>query len=237
MMTRTASMLGIGTRSMGRLGLLGLSLALSACAIAPGRIADLRDVGGASIGSGKGLSVDATLGALSQPSIGLYGAKTVAFGVDGREVQGYIAESRVSLPYSFLYARRNGAGFFEALNFTGWHASFAVSALQRGFEEVDKPLVPRAPREFDRVIDGRRYGGAVTGGRWLPLPSAADRYSRPLRFRDLTQLEAGAHVAIFAVRAAFNPLELADFLLGFTGVDIGRDDPAPFSAVSRRTPE
>jgi hypothetical protein len=99
-----------------------------------------------------------------------------------------------------------------------------VPKLQRGFEEVDKPLQPREPREFGQVIGGRRYGGDVVGGRWLPLPSAAAQYSPWLRFDRLAQLELGAHVAIFSARVGFNPLELADFLLGFAGLDIALDD-------------
>jgi hypothetical protein len=212
-------------------------LLLAACAsegYGARRLADLREVAHASIGSGKGLSADASLGFLSQPAIGLYGAKTVAFGVAGRDVQGFIAETQVSAPYAYQYARKNGWGPLAALNFSGWRAQYAVGALQRGFEEVDKPLEPVAPREFGQVVDGQRFGSELHGGRWLPLPSAADQFSPLFDFDTLTEFGAGAHVGIFAARVGFNPLELADFLLGFAGLDIGRDDGArSYSAVSR----
>jgi hypothetical protein len=211
-------------------------LLLAACAsggYGARRLADLREVAHVSVGSGKGLAVDATLGFLSQPSLGLYGAKTVSVGVLGRDVQGFIAETQVSAPYAYRFARQNGWGLLEALNFSGWRAQYAVGGVQRGFEEVDKPLKPVAPREFGRVVGGQRFGGELHGGRWLPLPSAAAQFSPLFDFDTATELGAGAHVAIFAARIGVNPLEFADFLLGFAGLDIGRDDGArSYSAVA-----
>jgi hypothetical protein len=207
-------------------------LGLGGAACAPGRLADLCDVAELSVGSGRGFSVDATLGALSQPSLGFYGAKTVAFGVEGRDVEGFIVDSSLTFPYSVVYALEQGSGFFEALNFTGWHTSYAVTALQRGFEEADRPLEPRAPREFQQRIGGHFYGGATRGGRWLPLRSAADRFSPRLRFGDLTRFELGGHLGIGAVRVGVNPLELIDFLLGFAGLDIAGDDGPRTSAYT-----
>ncbi len=37
--------------------------------------------------------------------------------------------------------------------------------------------------------------------------------------------EAGATLGIVSARAGINPLEIIDFLLGFVGVDIAKDDP------------
>jgi hypothetical protein len=227
----------MNARTTGLVAILALSTA--ACAPGSGRFArerllDLSEIASFSVGSGKGLAVDASLGALSQPSLGLYGAKTVAYGLMDRDVRGFIAESSVSAPYAFRYARESGAGFFEALNFSGWRAAYSVGRLQRGFEEVDKPLSPVAPREFGETIDGRRYGGEIVGGRWLPLPSAADRFSPRFGFGQLTEFGLGVHVAIFAARVGVNPLELVDFILGFARIDIAGDDGVRgYSAVSR----
>jgi hypothetical protein len=214
-----------GESRMHRLVRLLVVLALAGCA--PGRLADLRDAVHGTVGSGKGLSVDAALGFLTQPSIGLYGAKTVSLGVDSRDAFGFMGETRVSAPYAYSYARAEGRGVLASLNSAGWRTTYSVTNMQRGFEEVDKPLRPLKPREFDRVIEGRRYGGRAVGSRWLPLPSAADEFSPLLTFSNATELQLGAHIGIFAARAGVNPLELVDFLLGFGGLDIAGDDPAP----------
>jgi hypothetical protein len=213
---------------MCRLACLVLVLSLAGCA--PGRLADLRDAVHGSIGSGKGLSVDATLGFLSQPAIGLYGAKTVALGVDGRDAYGFMGETRVSAPYAYSYARKQGRSVLESLNSSGWRSTYSVANMQRGFEEVDKPLEPLKPREFDQVIEGRRFSGRAIGTRWLPLPSAADAFSPLLTFSSASELQLGAHIGIFAARAGVNPLELVDFLLGFGGLDIAGDDASAAAA-------
>lgn len=210
---------------MRRFACLLVVLALAGCA--PGRLADLRDAVHGTIGSGKGLSADATLGFLTQPSIGLYGAKTVSLGVDSRDAFGFMGETRVSAPYAYAYARAEGKSVLGSLNSAGWRTAYSVSSMQRGFEEVDRPLKPVQPREFGKELDGRRYGGRAVGGRWLPLPSAADEFSPLLTFANATELALGAHIGIFAARAGVNPLELVDFLLGFGGLDIAGDDPAP----------
>jgi hypothetical protein len=59
---------------------------------------------------------------------------------------------------------------------------------------------------------------------WLPLVQLADS-DKPLSFNDITDLEAGGTVLFLSVRAGINPLEIVDFLLGFAGLDIAKDDP------------
>ncbi len=197
-------------------------LALGACA--PGRLADLQDCGKAAIGFGVGASVDASLGVLSQPSFGFF-SEGALIGSEGRQASGVTFEKRVSFPYTFVMAAREGKSLLGALNYTGFLASFKVTGVQRGFEEIDRDLDTLPPREFGQVIEGVRYGGELVGGRWLPLPGLADDYSRLISFHKLTDFQVGGHAGIFGARVGFNPLEFFDFLLGFAGVDIAGDDP------------
>lgn len=201
---------------------VALSIGLGACA--PGRVADLQDIGKLSIGAGVGASVDASLGFVSQPSFGFF-SETSLLGNEARQASGYVFQKRVSFPYTFVTAARDGKGLLGALNYTGFLATYKVTGFQRGFEEIDRTLDAVAPREFGLEIEGVRYGGGVVGGRWLPLPGLADDYSRIFTFHQLTNFHVGAHAGIIGARVGFNPLELFDFLLGLGGLDIAGDDP------------
>jgi hypothetical protein len=139
-----------------------LSIALGACA--PGRVADLQDIGKLSIGAGVGASVDASLGFVSQPSFGFF-SETSLLGSEARQASGYVFQKRVSFPYTFVTAARDGKGLLGALNYTGFLATYKVTGFQRGFEEIDRTLDAVPPREFGLEIEDVRYGGGVVGGR------------------------------------------------------------------------
>jgi len=192
---------------------------------ATGRIADLRDVAKLSLHAGLGFSVDARLGALSQPSIGLW-STSMGVGLESRDVGGIYFQKRVSFPYSVSYFRERKRGLLSSLNATGWHASFQVRGFQRAFEEIDRPLGTRPPREFGREIDGLLYGGQVREGAWLPIPDPSREDPVLTSFVEWTRFEFGAQGGIFGGRVGFNPIEFADFLLGFGGLDIAGDDVA-----------
>lgn len=57
----------------------------------------------------------------------------------------------------------------------------------------------------------------------LPFLTGANADRSPLHLCDL---EVGANVLFFGIRAGFSPGEFLDFLLGWFGPDIARDDPA-----------
>ena len=63
--------------------------------------------------------------------------------------------------------------------------------------------------------------------RWLPIPGCEDELTPLFGFQTATDLQAGAHLLLINARAGFNPLEFLDFLLGFAGIDLAGDDPAP----------
>jgi len=203
--------------------ILGSLLALSLTACAPGRLADLRDIGRLSLGTGLGLSADAQLGVLTHPSLGS-GSAQGGVGFETREADSYFYTARVSFPMSIFDARAEGAGILEALNSTGWTVSYKVPTLQRGLEEADTPLDRREPREFQQEIDGRVYGGSQRTGHWLPIPGSKDA-GPYFTFNAITDFNAGAMVGPFAGRVGVNPLEVVDLLLGFVGLDIACDDP------------
>jgi hypothetical protein len=212
-----------------------LCIALGACA--PGRFADLQDCGKLSIGGGVGASVDASLGFVSQPSFGLF-SEAAMFGAEARRAGGVTFQKRVSFPYTFVLAASEGKSLLAALNYTGFRSAFKVTGFQRGFEEIDRQLDALPPREMGLEIEGVRYGGELSGGRWLPLPGLADDYSRIVSFRQLTDFHVGAHAGILGARIGFNPLEFFDFALGLAGLDIAGDDPSPgYEAVARPAAE
>jgi hypothetical protein len=203
--------------------ILGATVALFLTACAPGRLADLKDVGKLSLGTGIGLSVDAQLGALTHPSLG-FAQKQGAIGYDGRESDDFFYSARVSFPQSIFTARAEGAGILEALNSTGWVVSYKQPSLQKALEEADKFLSRKPPREFGQIIDGRTYGGTQRTGHWLPIPGRTDA-GPYFTYNALTDFNAGLMVGPFAGRAGVNPLELVDLLLGFVSLDIAGDDP------------
>ena len=198
-----------------------LSTCLGGCL--SGRVADLRDVVQVSLHGGLGFSADARLGVLTQPSFGLW---STSFGVGNysRDIGGLFFHKRISVPYSVGYLATRDRGVLSSLNSTGWDGVYQIGGLQRAFEEIDRPLSTRPPREIGREVRGRVEGGDLREGAWLPFPDSSRDAPVASSFMDWTQFEGGAQVGPFGGRAGFNPLELLDFLLGFGGIDIAGDD-------------
>ncbi len=206
-----------------KLIVLGMTGALCV-SCASGRGADLRDVAKLSLHGGLGFSVDARLGVLSQPSIGLW-STSMGVGLESRDVGGVYFQKRISFPYSVSYFRDQDRPLLSSLNSTGWLASFQVRGFQRAFEEIDRPLSTRPPREFGRTIDDLTYGGEVREGAWIGVPDSARKDPLAGSFMEWTRFELGGQGGIVGGRIGFNPLEFVDLLLGFAGLDIAGDDP------------
>lgn len=211
-----------------------LSGVLSGCL--SGRMADLRDVAKLSVHGGLGFSVDARLGVLTQPSFGLW-STSMGVGFESRDVSGVYFFKRINFPYSIAYLRGAGRPTGSALLSTGWYANYQVRGFQRAFEEIDRPLSTRPPRELGKEIDGVRYGGTLREGAWLPLPDDAREAPLSESFMEWTQFDFGAQAGPFGGRAGANPLELVDFLLGFVGIDIASDDAPSGTDIAGETSE
>jgi hypothetical protein len=72
-----------------------LTCAFSGCA--PGRMADLRDCGGFSVGVGLGLDATAKIGCILRPSLGI-GSMTGRVGYEDRELYGAWEEDQFTWP-------------------------------------------------------------------------------------------------------------------------------------------
>ena len=69
---------------------------------------------------------------------------------------------------------------------------------------------------------GQEVRGGDLNGCWINAAARGD--SRTL-FNRATDLEVGASALFVSPRAGVNPLEIADLVLGFVGLDIAGDDP------------
>jgi len=174
-----------------------LACALSGCA--PGRIADLRDCGGFSVGIGLGLDATAKIGCVVRPSLGI-GSMTGRVGYEDRE----------------LY------GVYEEDQFT-WPCSSLLAMLMSGLGQSSRSEPPALLLSYVRMREGE--GVAL----WLPVCGLGwdrDRSTPdPFSFHELTDLEVGATAVFVSARVRVNPLEIVDFLLGCVGLDIAGDDP------------
>lgn len=199
----------------------GCVLLLSGCAspYAKARVADLQDTFGFALGGGVGLSVDAKLGGLTQPSLGV-GSTALLVGSLGRDVDGLIFERRISFPYTTRLYLADAAGIGDILNTTGWHIRVEAPSSDQAFEMMTDSLQGEVPTKlrFERSAE-EKLGRIVDEGRFLPIPGRASAHPP-----SLTRFELGGHALIFSARAAFDPLELADFLVGLGGLDIRGDD-------------
>lgn len=201
-------------------------LALAAAlGCAPGRIADLRDSGRLGIGFGPGLSVDAKLGDLTHPAIGLFGSSAM-WGVESREIEGFWYEARVSDPFSIYWYRRTNEPWSCALISSGWRGTWESLGFFDAVDEFDDSIDRDGIAETDTLFEGEILRGRVYVSRWLPIPGCEDELTPLFAFHTATDLQVGAHVLLVSARAGVNPLEFLDFLLGFAGIDLAGDDPA-----------
>jgi hypothetical protein len=200
-----------------------LLLALAGCA--PGRMADLKDAGRLSLGLGLGLSVDAKLGDLTHPSLGILSASAM-FGSDSRKVEGLFYEARTSEPYATYWMKARGFPTTDALNTTGWRGAFEVHSVDIAIDAIADPSPDEPPEELGVEVEGREVlAGRISVGRWLPIPLKSRGRTFPLwTFNTATDFQAGATLLLVSARAGVNVLETFDFLLGFAGLDIAGDD-------------
>jgi hypothetical protein len=201
-----------------------LLLVVAGCA--PGRFADLRDTGGASVGIGLGLSADAKLGDLTHPSLGLFGSGAM-LGWESRDIEGLFYEARISEPYATFWFRRNGFSWGDALNDSGFRGSFEVRSFEVAIDAVSDGVDDQPPEDLGVVWEGEVLKGKLSAGRWLPIPGRADEASPLGAFSTISDLQVGATLLILQARLGVNPLEILDFLLGFVGLDIANDDVEP----------
>jgi hypothetical protein len=200
-----------------------LVLALAACA--PGRIADLQDSGRLSAGISLGLSVDAKLGDLTHPAIGVLSSSAM-FGFETRHIDGSWYEARVSDPFATYWYRRDGRGWGWSLNSSGWRGMWEATSYLDALDEIDESFDQEPLPETGTVVAGEMLDGELVASMWLPLPIGFPEDDPPVlfRFRTATDLQLGATLLVVGARVGFNPLEFLDFLLGFVGLDIAGDD-------------
>jgi hypothetical protein len=77
--------------------IMTVSIIAAAGCVSPGRLADLKDCGRASVGIGSGLLVDVELGCLTKPSFGGV-ARTRRVGIDSRDSCGRWEENEIGSP-------------------------------------------------------------------------------------------------------------------------------------------
>jgi hypothetical protein len=194
-------------------------------ACAPGRIADLKDSGRISAGLSLGLSADVKVGDLTHPAVGLL-ASSAMVGFETRHIDGVWYEARTSDPFATYWYRREGEPWGWALNSSGWRVMWEslgwLDAVDEIEGEIDQEPLPETGSEYR----GERLDGEIVSSRWLPLPGPEGK--TPLfSFRTASDLQVGATFLLVGARVGFNPLEFVDFVLGFVGLDIAGDDPAP----------
>lgn len=168
-----------------------------------GRVSDLQDCFRASIGFGVGLSAEARVGMFTNPALGT-SCKTKRFGWESREFCGFWDSSEDPFPLPFM---------------------------------IDRTRIPPADRLVLPTVSYMRNGTKVNQatpitrtflshkytGYWHPFHRRTKAKSDDAVHRAF-DFEAGATVAVISARAALNPLEMVDFVLGFFWIDIGRDD-------------
>ncbi len=177
---------------------------------ATGRTSDLRDCGKLSIGFGPGLGVDAQLGALSHPALGI-GSWTRRIGWEDRYVAGLWKQGELHSPVanaamSVVDGGPDTIGGRLNISYIRFHEGVY------GYHNGDS-------LHFEKVPD---YG---YGGRWINTFKSKKKRKNMSSFNQATTLELGASVLLVSARVGINPLEILDFILGFAGIDIAKDDP------------
>ena len=200
---------------MSKLASMGV-IVLFALGCAPGRMADLQDSASLSLGMGVGAAADLKVGVLTHPSFGTVTASAM-LGSDSRDVAGSFYQVSSSWPHSMFWAHKEGKPGGQVANSTGWRAAFEVKEFQAAFVAIGHPTA-NTTEIVSGMVEGVEAEGTMDEASWLPLPPEVS-------FNEATDLQMGATLLLFSVRAGFNPLEFFDFLLGFGGVDIAGDDP------------
>lgn len=175
---------------------LASTLTLTGCAT--GRIADLRDCGRLSVGAGPNFGIQARLGALTHVSLGMGAENRAHYGWESRYVYGRWLESDGFWPMALILA-----GFLQE------------SATLKGCA-LDTTYVRWI--EDDWLINPPPY----RVGHLLNIWNRDNPQSSFIKHA--TDFECGVAPLLFSARVGINPLEIADFLLGFAGIDIAGDD-------------
>ena len=154
----------------------GLAL-VAALGCAPGRMADLRDSGRLGIGLGPGLSVDAKLGDLTHPALGLFGASAM-WGWESREIEGFWYEGEVSDPFAIYWYRRVAHPWKCALISSGWRGTWDLDG-GGAYGRILGPasILEAQPEDLKRAMDVTHFAqqalDAVAKNREIiVLPSA-----------------------------------------------------------------
>lgn len=172
------------------------------CAItsgcATGRLADLRDCGKVSVGVGLGLGVQARVGAITHPSLGVtfYGPR---IGFENRHLAGTWRETEGYWPVGAPFVLCSGP---------------STDPHPQGFNLSYSRICDPYQNGADEVFRSGGWGNVVGGDD----PSTSS-------FNRATDLEVGVSLLLVSGRVGVNPLEILDFLLGFVGLDIANDDP------------
>lgn len=174
---------------------LGLVASLSGCA--SGRLNDLRDCGGISLGVGIGLGAEAKLGCLTHPSIGV-AAYSARVGAENRTTWGTWSEIEMFAPYLNMFLMSGGAHRDEERGVP--REAWTTSYLR---------LVPQDEQQ----------------GKWINTLGKTDGITeQPSLFSRATDIELGVMLGIAGARLRVNPLEIVDFTLGILGLDIAKED-------------
>lgn len=178
---------------------------LAICVLATGcaetRMDDLRDCSKFGIGYGLGLGVEASLGGIGNPSLGVM-ATTGKWGTESRDVAGFWMDEESFWPFS---------SWMLAMMESTW----ATSQPKRYFAPYGRGMNEslRSPS----WLEIRRMRTALLASGKHDRPQAAWT-------KVVTDFEVGGVLLIPTVRVGLNPLEIVDFALGYAGVDFMDDD-------------
>ena len=140
----------------------------------------------------------AKVGCVVHPSLGI-GSFTHRLGVEDRYRAGTWSETQIV-----------------------WPAALMGQMLDNSFGSSGTLLVSYARDRRPQLPDGGEYHTS-----WFPLLNTRGRVPNETAFHEITDLEVGGTIILVSVKAGINPLEILDFLLGYVGLDIGKDDPKP----------
>jgi len=102
-----------------------------------------------------------------------------------------------------------------------WPAKWFRASLSSLEDQDDKELALLA--SYERYRTPVLHSEADEKTYWIPIledPGITD----PFSFHEISDLEVGATAGFISARVGINPLEIADFFLGFIGLDAANDD-------------